>query len=299
MKRLTRSIFVCSLFIALFAFPVAAQENNPEKSLVVSPSFNTVDANDLGKTYTLKITNNTPADSVLRPSEVSIKRSLTGNIELVNDKQLNVLEFSKSEITVKAGETIDFPVRIKLTLSDNVDVFPAVEFKLIGGDGTSVVGGIVTPFIIQDFDGNLDVQLNFNSNQPGIATGNQLRLTGKVINSGQKFFNPAGTISVFKGDKKIFEKQITDQIQGLLLPNESKNFTVDWTNELEGTDALGTYNIELKISASPYNQSFVTRINQVFVPQNYLLLAGGGIVLIIISVLAFQLISRRKTKKSE
>ena len=244
----TKKLITLALLTVCVFIPQKATAAETKESLTVSPSVIIVDENELGKSFEITISNNTGSKITLTPAEKLVTRDEQGkNIPSDANPAELLLEFNKETFDVEAGEEHKFQVRVKLSVQSNPGVYPAVSFKATGDRAgeLGLASEILSVFLIQDFDGELSADTTVTVAAGAITVDRNFIVTGIVLNDGKKFFNPAGTIVISKDGKQVFEKQITSQIEGLLFPNEQKEFNITWLNELSGIIAFVNYLIPL------------------------------------------------------
>ncbi|MFQ5493280.1 MAG: hypothetical protein ACE5DX_03930 [Candidatus Dojkabacteria bacterium] len=280
MKQL---LATCAVLFILVSQPlvVNAQSEQGDSGITLSPAIVTVGENEVGSSFELTVTNNTEKRVVLAPELIHFRRTDEGKTEIIDDYNGdNFLEFSTDRIALKPKESKILDVRVKLVI-DSVTAFPGVKFTPISKEEeVAFTTEVATVFLIQDFDGELAVNTDLALSQGIIAVSPDLSITGTILNNGDKFFNPSGTVTVSKDGQTLLEKQITTQIEGLLFPGESAQFETLWSNELSFTESIGTYIVETRVEPSPFTQTFVSRISIFYLPQEIFLLVVPLVIIV-------------------
>ena len=110
-------------------------------------------------------------------------------------------------------------------------------------------------------------------------------------NTGDKFFTPKGTIIISKDGTKLSETEITSQILGLMMPGESKQFAIKWTNTLDTFKSIGDYQVEVRITNDQSGKISVGQLVFTYVSSDVLVLAaviGVAILSIIIGIVVLK-----------
>jgi hypothetical protein len=274
------------------------QQQTPPANVSVSPSFTYVDKNALGQNFEITVKNTSDKKISIMPVEKSVTIKDGKTIPSSEAVKNSLLEFKAGPFDVDPNTEVKFPVRVKLSVGKISGIFPAVSFTASSGEGNlSVSGELFSVFLIQDFEGSLSADVNVSLTTGTVTVDRNFNINGTVVNNGEKFYNPSGTVTIFKGDQKLYEQQITSDIQGELFPNESKNFMIKWQNELSGLSSIGSYTIQTKITPAPFSQTFVAKVQIFYFPSDLILLVIPVIaVLAIIFVIAKNL--RRKAQNA-
>jgi hypothetical protein len=282
-------LFLFTFFILTFITGKAYSASN---TLEVSPASFVILENDLGKNSSIIVKNNSDKDINIIATECIAERNngvITPLDKIVEKEQLDI---ENPEIKIKANGEGTINVRVKISAKGGT-TFPCLTIKQ-KEESTSeltVSGSIVIPFLIQDFNGNQKFDLNIDLGQTGIITDPTITINGTLINTGEKFFSPQGTVVISKDGTKLGEIEITSQVKGLMMTGESKTFSIKWKNELQNIASIGEYKIEVKIST---DQSSTTSVKQIlfnYVPFDIILLfsvIGIALLLIIIGVIIFK-----------
>lgn len=280
------------LFIFLVLINIFGRINIKAEELIsFSPSQIIVKENDLGKKYTITITNSSPVPYTFTTTEQLIKTDNTVSTILpivITNKRL---EIAKNEFTVNANSSYELIVRVKIFTNETFESFPALilKEKATNNNQINVLLETIIPFIIQNTKGESKIDSILSINVQNYTLDPKLIVEGTISNVGTKFFNVSGTVVISKNDVRVAEKELTSQIQlsGLFFPQDTRNFMVDWTNDKEYFDGLGEYTVESRITNDETNKTIVNKITFIYIPKNLLLLGIGvlsGIGIIMISV---------------
>lgn len=285
--------FLFFLVSQIKSLNIYAQQANTDGNFTVSPKLNYVDQNQIGKFFTVSIENNSERDITLIAEEIYVTKESVKNEISLSDEEVNtkLLDFDTNEFTVKANDTKEFQIRVKLNARPLQNSFPAVIFKSVEAN-ESLQREEITIFFLEA-DGDLILNNQLNISITGITASTSIQITGKISNEGEKIFNPSGSVKIYKNGANIYEKQLTSQIEGLLLPGEFVEYYLEWTNSEQSLSGIGQYTIESDITAAPSGKTFVTKTNIFYIPVQAL--AVGGASLIVILVLF--LLIKRKTKR--
>lgn len=272
--------------------PAQAQE----QGVSVSPAIQIIQDTDLGKSFDISIKNNTSEELTFTPELSGVVRGESGTVP-VDAAPDGIIDFDENAFVVPTGESYQFPVRVSLT-PEVTDTFPAITFTAASGeDQVALNTSLVSVFLVQNIDGSLGVDSDITLNQPGIAFQPVFSLSGTVFNTGEKFYNPSGTIRVTKDGQTIIEEEITTQIEGLLFPTENKQFEVNWTLDGGFPDAVGNYDIELRVKPNPFEQTHISKTQVTFIPLE-LLVVGVPVVIVVLSVIGYLVMQKTRSKQS-
>ena len=294
-----QKLILTALILLSFASlnKVAAQDQQPAASssaVSVSPSFTYIDKNALGQNYQITIKNTSNKKITVTPAEKSVTIKDGKTVPASEPVRQNLLEFKSTPFDVEANAEAKFDVRVKLSVGKVSGSFPALSFTTSSAEGNvGVSGELFSVFLIQDFDGSLSADINVNLSAGSITADKNFNINGTVVNNGEKFYNPAGTVTIFKGDQKLYEQQITSDIQGELFPSESKDFKISWQNELTGLNSVGSYTIQTKITPAPFSQTFVAKVQIFYFPVDLILLVIPVIAVIAIIIIVVKNLRRK------
>jgi hypothetical protein len=288
LKKLLGSLMVLALVIN------SGSISKAENSIKVYPASLIVNEKDVGKDVAITIENNTSASMDFSITEIQVQKT-DNNISPLENKIEGIkrqFEFDQTTITVAPNSKRDFTMRIKLTISSNKNIFPAVSIKP-ATPGT-VQSEFIVPFFVQTFNGTYVLDNDMSAGDYSFITSPEITVKGTVKNSGQKFFDPRGTVTISKNDTRIAELEITTQINGMLLPGESRNYELKYKFPDQIKD-LGQYTIESKVNSDLSDKSVIVKTSMVFVPIAAFVLAGGIIMgLAIAFFLGKSIINKRR-----
>ncbi|KXK07972.1 MAG: hypothetical protein QY330_01770 [Candidatus Dojkabacteria bacterium] len=291
MNKLTIVFSVLALLFSSFATKATAQEVS---GLLVSPAVTIVQEEDLGSTVGIKLVNNSSSEVTIKPTIKTVERGEDGKVINIEDgSQDSILDFSTEIITLTPSGEYTLPVRIKIEEYSGSG-YPAVAFTLLSEKGDQTVDitkELYSVFLIQNIKGNLGIDSSIEVNSKPILISPELTISGQVINSGTKFFNPSGTMRLYKGKTLINEQQITTQIEGLLFASQQKPFSS--VIQLPGNilERLGEYTLETRIQPSPFDQTHVTKVHFYHVPVEYFAII---IPILLITILSVSLLKGKK-----
>ncbi|KXK26555.1 MAG: hypothetical protein TR69_WS6001000561 [candidate division WS6 bacterium OLB20] len=294
MRRILLTTAALFFLTAFAAAPVAAQDTNA--SLSLSPAIQIVEEDDLGKTFTIKLTNNTGSDVTITPELTGVVRGEDGKTVPAESVPEDSIDFATEPFTVPAGQTYDFPVRVRLTLSE-VDTFPAVSFTAASGEEQVALNtSLVSIFLVQNVAGSLGIDSDLAVNPGVVALQPDFSISGSVLNTGGKFYNPSGSIRISRDGQVLHEEEITTQIQGLLFPEESRTFASMWRLDQNFPESIGTYEIEVRITPNPFEQTHVARIQVFYLPLE-VLVVGVPVFIVILSLTGYIFLRKNKAAR--
>ena len=290
MKKITTLLLVL-LTLSIFTTNIYAQEETDAtesteeiiatSGITVSPPTIEISQGDLGKKYTIEITNNTESAVTFTASEEYVQRNDQKQTEIIEREDSNMLDFIEEPFSVAPGETYPFTVRVKLSVASTDGIYPAIAFTESGDESDlNISSQIMTVFLVQNFDGEASVDTNIELGS-SMVTSSKVTISGDILNDGSKYYRPTGTIKVLKGETVLYEKQLTTQIEGLLFPNESVDYEIEWENDENPFTAFGTYTVEVSISPTPFSATQVARIQYIYIPIELIGAVIGGIVVLV------------------
>lgn len=306
MKKIILTIFAIILLGSASNINTYAEEvfeepmletNSEKKGITISPSRVIMQINDYGKTYTFKLNNNSGSTAYFLISEGLVTQDENGvTIPLNEEVEKSFLEVLTPEITVEDSEVAEIKIRSRIIGNDTTQKFPAIIIKSDAEEGSNV--GInyemYIPFIAQNTTGDLSMNTVTKIDADAFSFNPKLSIIGSVINDGDKFINPSGTIAIFKDGVKIYEKEITSQIRGLLMPGIAKGFSLEWTNENDDPiSALGEYTVETRTTSDLSDKIYGSRINFFYIPIILVYILAGLITTIVITVIVVQVVKKR------
>ncbi len=292
-ESLRISVVACFLLVGLFSinFPATAeQKSNIEKNVVVAPSQVIMQTNDLGKKYSITITNNTSSLLTLSAEEGLVSRSNSGaTVPVEQAITQNFFEIPSQQISIDPGQKFELIVRTKIIKTTDFNVFPALHIKQAtkNNEEVAIAYAFYIPFIIQDSIGDLLMDTFMTINIDKITFSPDIYINGKVNNKGNKFFDPKGTVVILKDSVKLQEQEITSQISGILFPGETKEYQYNWTLFNSNWNSVGEYTVESRITNDLSDKVTVSKIKFIYIPMQliYLIIGvtGGLTSLIIIT----------------
>jgi P pilus assembly chaperone PapD len=291
-----RYLFIIS--IVLFATTSFAHQANAEETITFSPTQIIVKETDLGKRYTITITNSSNTDYIFNVEERNAKKS-NDQLELLDTELvLKRLEIPTSEFKVKANDKYELVVRVKIFTNESFDAFPSlvIKEKADSANQLKILVQTVIPFIIQNTKGESKIENSFSINAQNYTIDPKISLIGIVENTGTKFSNLSGTILILKDGKIIDEKEITSQISGLLFPGETRNYNIDWTVSQDYFDGLGEYTLESRVNNDETSNTSVMKISYIYIPQNLIILSLGSILGLALLVVVINVIVKKIKK---
>src|SRR3989344_4864044 len=149
---------------------ISGTQENSETGLIISPNVLIIDDKDQGKTFTVKITNNSEENYKLAIAETRVIRDQEGRMVPVSAKNdENFLELNASELTLAAKSEVSFKVRLKLSVKIT-DNYPGViisrslanKEKSQNESGAVIINSIIIPVLTQNFQGELKVDNNLS-----------------------------------------------------------------------------------------------------------------------------------------
>ena len=284
---------------------ISGTPENSETGLIISPNVLIIDDKDQGKTFTVKITNNSEENYKLAIAETRVIRDQEGRMVPVSAKNdENFLELNASELTLAAKSEVSFKVRLKLSVKIT-DNYPGViisrslanKEKSQNESGAVIINSIIIPVLTQNFQGELKVDNNLSIDYSVLSNNNSFKVLGELVNIGDKFFEPSGSLNIYKDGVKLYEHQFTSQVQGLLFPEEKKAYSYTWINNLDILRKIGNYTFESRVYVASVNKTFVSKVQLFYLPIDILLLLlAGALVLLFILIKFGQRISKRRNR---
>jgi hypothetical protein len=290
-----KNITLCLLLGLAITVTVKAAEvttvptATPAQGLSISPDSLIIKETDIGKVNTIKLTNNTAQKLQLTGQEGIVSRNSDQKVVPVNQPvSTQYLEITPTEFSIDPGATFELNIRTKFTSTNISANFPAVIIKTKAGT-TQDVGlnyEVYIPVLIQNLSGQYKLTTDLKLNIDRFTVDPQVTITGVINNDGGKFFNPSGTVVLFKGDTKLIEKEITTQVTGLEFPAESRSYTVNFVIPDTSFKGVGEYTVESHIGSDLSGSTTIARIKFIYIPKQLLYLSGGVLLgVIVISVL--------------
>jgi hypothetical protein len=295
MKNLKLIFFVTFILLIIgFTSPVV----KAQEQIVFSPTQLIVKVNELGKRYTITITNTSEIDYSFTVEEKKTKK--TDNTFNIFDTEITSkrLEIPISEFTVKAKDKFELTVRIKIFTNESFESFPSllIKEKVDPKNQSKILFQIAIPFIVQTSNGESKIENSFTINAQNYTIDPKISVLGTIENTGTKFCNLSGTILILKNGKIIDEKEITSQISGLSFPNETRNYSMDWINTQDYFDGLGEYSVEARVNNDETSKTSIMRISFIYIPKNLIIATIGGVVGIVFIISIVSIIKKARKK---
>lgn len=279
----------------MFNSNVEAQTN----MLVVSPLIGIANykENEPAKTkVTVKNTYNTDISIELGKEIVRLNNENKNFTKIDgNNNLLNLIDIPINTATLKSNERKDFEIIIK-DPTNFYELLPSITVtaKESGTGQVAILAKINSVFILEDIASvaKVDVGTMIIDNN---LTSTRFKLKTEVKNIGERIVRPAGVISVYKGQTKLQDIEITSIINSDLFPQSSVQFEKEI--EIKGGNFIetsGEFTIKTVVNGLPYDQSS-NDVEKIFIISPLLLL----IFLISISflLLIFFLTKKRISKK--
>jgi len=276
---------------------VQAQETTPSGAITISPSVNYIYENDYRKDITITVKNDSTEKITFNLIEKSLEAIKLGESQLQIGDSKNYLIIKSANLTLEPQTEGTVIVSVKSSVK-TYDYYPALMFEIQDAaqkDKLNLNAEIYSLFILQNKTGELAIDLNtaVKKDLPFVYAKN-MEFDGKIINTGQKFFDPQGSITITKAGKSVYEKQITTEIAGMLYPNKERIFSLKWQPSLSLLNRIGVYEVTTQVKPSPYEEQTTQKITVVYIPQEILISGASVLGLLIIGFLAWTFIPRKK-----
>lgn len=293
----SKTIFLIATFLLSLLF-LNANVKALEGQIAFSPSQITVKESDLGKKYTISITNSTSSDYTFTTEEKSVKKT-DNSLEILDTTPITRrLEIASSEFKVKSNSKFELQVRVKIFSNESFEALPAllIKEKADPKNQLKVLIQSVIPFIVQNKNGIFKIDNNFSINAQNYTLDPKVLISGTAINNGTKFCNLSGSVLLSRNGSIIDEKEITSQISGLIFPNEKRNYSNEWNISKDFFEGLGEYTIESRINNDETDTTSVMKISFIYIPKNLILTGVGTIIGIGLIVGVIAVIKKSKKK---
>lgn len=274
----------------------------PTELLYLSPSQKVVEFDETSSSIieNITITNGydyeisveiEPTLLLIKDNKLSIideNEGLIGNIEI----QTNTASIAPKE-SVEIGITIANPKEFVDSLQPGVSV--TLKDNNATNDNLSIGPALISTFILENSGGNVAMDAQIEIIGRNIFT-KSVTIKGTITNTGERIFDPSGTITLRKSGTRLKEVEITTQINKDLLPGQSimfeKTITIDNLNLFE---IMGKYDIETTITPNPYS-TFSTDTKSILIIPVLIFLLGLTILILTIAIIGYTilLISKRK-----
>ncbi len=286
------------LLTGAFLFLLSTKTVRAEASLTLSPEEITVKETDIGKTYTIKVTNPTEKDIYVKAEEISVTRLSGGDFEVqkTTKDSTKSLEMFKETFTIKPNETIEHKVRVKFSSKNFVSEYPGIQYSLYSDNSfkTMVKDDKYIPFIIQSLSGEYKMDINLDITNQDITSDTLIHVRAEVANTGSKFFTPEGKISIYKGGTLITEVEINDLLPTRMYPTDNIVIDKDLTISDEKLDSVGEYTVKFTTKNDLLEKGKTIEMTFMFVPKLIYYLAGGLVAAIILVTIVISVIQKRK-----
>ena len=256
---------------------------------------------DLGRTYSIEITNKSDKEVFLKAEEILVERTNTGEfvkktIEANNEGSAGSLEIFQSTLKIKPGEKIEHKVRIKFSSKNFSTDYPGINYVLYTDSSYKTVenDSYYIPFIVQSLSGEYKMDLNIDITNQDITTDTTIHVVAEVANTGSKFFSPEGSISIYKGDELIAELSVADLFPKRMYPTDNIVIEKDLSIPGEKIDSVGEYTVKFTTKNDFIEKGKTIAMTFMFVPMQILYIAGGAIGLIVIITIIISIIQKKK-----
>jgi hypothetical protein len=269
-----------------------------EEQISFSPSQIIVKENELGKRYTITITNTSNTEYTFNVEEKNVKKT-SDKLELLDTEVvLKRIEIPISEFKVKANDKFELSVRIKIFSNESFESFPSlvINEKANPLTQTKILFQAVIPFIVQNTKGESKIENVYTINAQNYTIDPKISILGTIDNKGSKFSNLSGSILILKNGKIIDEKEITSQISGLFFPGETRNYSLDWTITQDYFDGLGEYTVESRVNNDETSNTSVMKISFMYIPKNLIIVAIGSLVGIVLLIGLISIVKKSRRK---
>jgi hypothetical protein len=269
-----------------------------EEQISFSPSQIIVKENELGKRYTITITNTSNTEYTFNVEEKNVKKT-SDKLELLDTEVvLKRIEIPISEFKVKANDKFELSVRIKIFSNESFESFPSlvINEKANPLTQTKILFQAVIPFIVQNTKGESKIENVYTINAQNYTIDPKISILGTIENKGSKFSNLSGSILILKNGKIIDEKEITSQISGLFFPGETRNYSLDWTITQDYFDGLGEYTVESRVNNDETSNTSVMKISFMYIPKNLIIVAIGSLVGIVLLIGLISIVKKSRRK---
>ena len=257
----------------------------PAGGLSLSPDVVVVNETGIGKVNTIVVTNNNTQKVQLTAEEGIVMRNQEQKVVPVNEPVTKkFLEITTTDFTVNPGATFEMKVRTKFTATEVAGRFPAVIVKTKPGttQDVSLNYEIYIPILIQSITGEYKLTTDLKINVDRFTLDPKVTINGVINNEGGKFFNPSGTVLLYKDNVKLDEKEVTTQVTGLEFPGETRSYQVNFVIPETSFKGAGEYAIESHVSSDINGKTIIARIKFIYLPKELLYLVGGGVLGIIV-----------------
>lgn len=283
MKKILLTVLFSVIFMSLNHTSIGALEVTPEKFIVQD--------HDFGRYYTLNL-KNTEDEAVTLTLEEILTTLDNTNIVISNTKtEQKFLEIGKSEITIDKSSEYPLEVRFKFAENKSINQFPALSIK-----DKSTQQEIIVPFLAQCNKCEFGLENTIEKNNTTIIFDKSFEINGQIQNTGGKFVNVKGDITVIKNGNIVKETVLNDQISGILFPKNSKNYTYTYTHSDNILESIGSYTVESRIYNDINGLVNGTRITYIYVPIELIIIIVSLILLITFVTIVLKLRRKKSVK---
>jgi len=299
-KRIITTIITLAFFISTIASVEA------EDLLSISTEEIIVKETDLGRTYSIELTNKSDKDIFIKAEEIVVERSKTGNFvkkdlattNTTNDQEASKsLEIFQTSFKIKPGEKIEHKVRIKFSSKNFSFEYPGINYIVYSDSAykAMVNDDNFVPFIVQSLSGEYKMDLNVNISNQDITTDQTIHIIAEVANTGSKFFSPEGSIAIYKGDVLIAELNVSDFMPDRMYPTDNIIIEKDLSIPGDKIDSIGEYTVKFTTQNDFIEKGKTISMTFMFVPTQIFYIAGGAIGLIVIVTIIISIIQKKKS----
>ncbi len=300
-KRIITTIITLSIFISTIATVKA------EELLSISTDEIIVNETDLGRTYSIELTNKSDKDIFIKAEEIVVERSKTGDFVKKdvattnpNDQETTKsLEIFQTSFKIKPGEKIEHKVRIKFSSKNFSFEYPGINYVVYSDSAykAMVNDDNFVPFIVQSLSGEYKMDLNINISNQDITTDETIHVIAEVANTGSKFFSPEGSIYIYKGDVLIAELNVSDFMPKRMYPTDNITIEKDLSIPGDKIDSVGEYTVKFTTKNDFIENGKTISMTFMFVPTQIFYIAGGAIGLIAIVTIIITIIQKKKSNR--
>lgn len=265
--------------------------------ITISPETIRVGETDIGKTYTITITNGTSDKIKLKAEEI---RLIADSVE-VDESEFSesALEIFVDEFEIEPGKSYEHKLRIKFISGDFTSSFPGISYTNIEDNVIDLSYEKNIPVFIQNRTGEYKADIELTLNHENITTDPNILVSGSITNSGNKFFEGTLLLNIYKNNEIVEEADLTEQIEGLMFPEDSKEFEFSYDISNTSWQDYSEYKVEIKLSNDINSNTKVASINLMFIPLETVYVAGGAILALIFIIFSLFFYKKKNNKLSK
>lgn len=265
--------------------------------ITISPETIRVGETDIGKTYTITITNGTSNKIKLKAEEI---RLIADSVE-VDESEFSesALEIFVDEFEIEPGKSYEHKLRIKFISGDFTSSFPGISYTNIEDNVIDLSYEKNIPVFIQNRTGEYKADIELTLNHENITTDPNILVSGSITNSGNKFFEGTLLLNIYKNNEIVEEADLTEQIEGLMFPEDSKEFEFSYDISNTSWQDYSEYKVEIKLSNDINSNTKVASINLMFIPLETVYVAGGAILALIFIIFSLFFYKKKNNKLSK